>query len=172
VASYFDAFPGVWRHGDWIKVTERGSCVIYGRSDATLNRGGVRVGTAELYRVVEALPEVRESLVVDTGGVGSDGELLLFVVLDEGIELDNELRARISSELRKELSPRHVPDEIIRVGDIPKTLSGKRLEVPVKRILLGAEPDDVASPDALANPDALRAFAELGRRRSKLRAPS
>jgi acetoacetyl-CoA synthetase len=172
VASYFDAFPGVWRHGDWIKVTERGSCVIYGRSDATLNRGGVRVGTAELYRVVEALPEVRESLVVDTGQLGAEGELLLFVVLDEAIEFGDELRARISSELRKELSPRHVPDEIIRVGDIPKTLSGKRLEVPVKRILLGAEPDDVASPDALANPDALRAFAELGRRRSKLRAPS
>jgi acetoacetyl-CoA synthetase len=168
VASYFDAYPGVWRHGDWIKVTERGSCVIYGRSDATLNRGGVRVGTSELYRVVEALPEVRESLVVDTGGLGAEGELLLFVVLDEAIELGDELRSRISGELRTELSPRHVPDEIIQVGDIPKTLSGKRLEVPVKRILLGADPHDVASPDALANPDALRAFAELGRRRSKV----
>jgi acetoacetyl-CoA synthetase len=165
--SYFDVYPGVWRHGDWIKITERGSCVIYGRSDATLNREGVRVGTSELYRVVEALPEIRESLVVDTGELGVDGELVLFVVLDEGRDLDEALRARLRNEIRTQLSPRHVPNEIIPVPDIPKTLSGKRLEVPVKRILLGANAEDVVSPDALANPDALRAFAEFSRERRK-----
>jgi acetoacetyl-CoA synthetase len=165
--SYFDVYPGVWRHGDWIKITERGSCVIYGRSDATLNREGVRVGTSELYRVIEALPEIRESLVVDTGELGVDGELLLFVVLDEGRDLDEALRARLKNEIRTQLSPRHVPNEIIPVPDIPKTLSGKRLEVPVKRILLGANAEDVASPDALANPEALRAFAEFSRERRK-----
>ena len=165
--SYFDVYPGVWRHGDWIKITERGSCVIYGRSDATLNREGVRVGTSELYRVVEALPEIRESLVVDTGELGVDGELVLFVVLDEGRDLDKALRTRLKNEIRTQLSPRHVPNEIIPVPDIPKTLSGKRLEVPVKRILLGANAEDVASPDALANPEALRAFAEFGRERRK-----
>ncbi len=165
--SYFDVYPGVWRHGDWIKITERGSCVIYGRSDATLNREGVRVGTSELYRVVEALPEIRESLVVDTGELGVDGELVLFVVLDEGRDLDEALRARLKNEIRTQLSPRHVPNEIIPVPDIPKTLSGKRLEVPVKRILLGANAEDVASPDALANPEALRAFAEFSRERRK-----
>jgi acetoacetyl-CoA synthetase len=165
--SYFDVYPGVWRHGDWIKITERGSCVIYGRSDATLNRDGVRVGTSELYRVVEALPEIRETLVVDTGELGVDGELLLFVALDEGRDLDEALRARLASEIRTQLSPRHVPNEIISVPDIPKTLSGKRLEVPVKRILLGANAEDVASPDALANPEALRAFAEFSRERRK-----
>jgi acetoacetyl-CoA synthetase len=163
--SYFDVYPGVWRHGDWLKVTDRGSCVIYGRSDATLNRDGVRVGTSELYRVVEAQPEVRESLVVDTGQMGAEGELVLFVALEEGADVD-ELRTRLVREIRTQLSPRHVPDEIIQVADVPKTLSGKRLEVPVKRILLGANPDEVASPDALSNPEALRAFAEIGRRRS------
>jgi acetoacetyl-CoA synthetase len=165
--SYFDVYPGVWRHGDWIKITERGSCVIYGRSDATLNREGVRVGTSELYRVVEALPEILESLVVDTGELGVDGELVLFVVLDDGRDLDEALRARLKNEIRTQLSPRHVPNEIIPVPDIPKTLSGKRLEVPVKRILLGANAEDVASPDALANPEALRAFAEFARERRK-----
>jgi acetoacetyl-CoA synthetase len=160
-ASYFDAFPGVWRHGDWIKVTSRGTCVIYGRSDATLNRGGVRIGTSELYRVVERLPGVRESLVVDTGRLGREGRLLLFVALEEGRDLDEELRSLIATEIRTELSPRHVPDEILPVPDIPKTLNGKRLEVPVKRLFLGERPEDVASPDALADPDAFRAFVEL-----------
>jgi acetoacetyl-CoA synthetase len=141
--------------------------VIYGRSDATLNREGVRVGTSELYRVVDALPEIHESLVVDTGELGVDGELVLFVVLDEGHDLDEALRARLKDEIRTQLSPRHVPNEIIPVPDIPKTLSGKRLEVPVKRILLGENAEDVASPDALANPEALRAFAEFSRERRK-----
>jgi acetoacetyl-CoA synthetase len=159
--SYFSVYPGVWRHGDWIKVTSRGTCVIYGRSDATLNRGGVRVGSSELYRVVDALPQIRESLVVDTGRLGSDGALLLFVVLDDGAELDDALRATIASELRMQLSPRHVPDRILAVPDIPKTLNGKRLEVPVKRLLMGEPLEDVASPGSLADPEVLRAFAEL-----------
>jgi acetoacetyl-CoA synthetase len=160
-ASYFEDYPGVWRHGDWIKVTGRGTCVIYGRSDATLNRGGVRIGTAELYRVVDALPGVVESLVVDTGRLGDDGRLLLFVVLEEGVGLDDALRRTIADRLRDELSPRHVPDRILPVPAIPKTLNGKRLEVPVKRLLLGASPEEVASPGALDDPEAFRAFVEL-----------
>ncbi len=159
--SYFEVYPGLWRHGDWIKITPRGSCVIYGRSDATLNRAGVRIGTSELYRVVEALPEVRESLAVDTGELGREGELILFVALAEGVELDEALRRRISQALRTELSPRHVPDRILAVPSIPTTLNGKRLEVPIKRILLGARPEEVVSPGALADPGSLAPFLEI-----------
>jgi acetoacetyl-CoA synthetase len=158
-AAYFEHFPGVWRHGDWIMFTERGSCVITGRSDATLNRGGVRLGTGEVYSVVEGLDEVMESLVVhieDPGG--GPGELILFVTLAEGAELDDELRKRIATELRGTLSPRHVPDTIEAVPVIPKTLTMKKLELPVKRILLGDPPEKVASRDALADPDSLDAF--------------
>ena len=165
-ASYFETYPGVWRHGDWIRITERGTCIITGRSDATLNRGGVRIGTAELYRVVETLPGVTESLVVDTGEIDREGELLLFVVLDEGRALDEPLRREIEEALRTRLSPRHVPDRIVAVASIPKTLNGKRLEIPVKRLLLGASMEEVASLGALSDPDALRAFAELARERT------
>ncbi|MGZ8593825.1 MAG: acetoacetate--CoA ligase, partial [Actinomycetota bacterium] len=161
--SYFRSFPGVWRHGDWIKVTPRGTCVIYGRSDATLNRGGVRVGTSEFYRLVDGLAGVRESLVIDVGHLGREGELLLFVALEDGVELDDGLRTTISSQIREQLSPRHVPDRILQVPDIPKTLNGKRLEVPVKRLFLGERPEDVASPGALSDPDAFRAFVEIAR---------
>ncbi|MDQ4097646.1 MAG: acetoacetate--CoA ligase [Actinomycetota bacterium] len=154
-ASYFEHFPAVWRHGDWIKITERGSCVISGRSDSTLNRGGVRIGTSELYRVVEALPDVADSLVVDCG------RLLLFVVPTEGAALDDPLRARIAGAVRAELSPRHLPDEIVAIDEVPRTLNGKKLEVPVKRILLGEDPGAVVSPDAMANPASLRVFVEL-----------
>jgi acetoacetyl-CoA synthetase len=161
-AAYFDVFPGVWRHGDWITITERGSCVITGRSDATLNRGGVRLGTAEFYSVVEALPEVVDSVVVHledpTGGAG---DLLLFVVLADGVELDDALRARIARELRTALSPRHVPDEIHQVRAVPRTLSAKKLEVPVKRILTGTPADSAAARGALANPESLHAFEAL-----------
>jgi acetoacetyl-CoA synthetase len=160
-SSYFETYPGVWRHGDWIKITERGSCVITGRSDATLNRGGVRIGSSELYRVVETIPGVLESLVVDTGELGREGELLLFVVLEDGATLTDDLRRTIEDEIRDRLSPRHVPDRIEQVPAIPKTLNGKRLEVPVKRLLLGASLEDVASPGALADPEALKAFADL-----------
>jgi acetoacetyl-CoA synthetase len=161
-SSYFDMFPGIWRQGDWIQFSERGSCVVTGRSDATLNRGGVRLGTGEFYSVVEELPEITDSLVVhledDEGGAG---ELLLFVVLADGAALDDELRERIGRGLRSELSPRHVPDTIRAVSAIPRTLTGKKLETPVKRILLGVAVEAVASRDALLDPTALEAFAVL-----------
>ncbi|HEY1277602.1 MAG TPA: acetoacetate--CoA ligase [Thermoleophilaceae bacterium] len=158
-AAYFDDYPGVWRHGDWILINERGSCVITGRSDATLNRGGVRLGTGEFYAVVEDLDEVLDSLVVHIEDPeGGAGELILFVQLREGIELDAELRARIAATLREALSPRHVPNAVEAVPGIPRTLTGKKLEVPVKRLLLGASPERVASRDSLANPEAIDAF--------------
>jgi acetoacetyl-CoA synthetase len=163
-AAYFDAFPGVWRHGDWITITERGSCVISGRSDATLNRGAVRIGTAEFYAVVEAIPEVADSVVVH---LEDTDELLLFVALRDDSRLDDALEARIRRELRASLSPRHVPDRIVAVPSVPRTLSGKKLEVPVKRILSGTPPDEAASRGSLANPHALDAFAELARERRR-----
>jgi acetoacetyl-CoA synthetase len=169
--AYFSTWPGVWRHGDWLTITERGSCVITGRSDATLKRGGVRIGTAEFYGVVEALPEVADSLVVHLEDeAGGPGELLLFVATRDGRPLDDSLRARIRDELRAELSPRHVPDEIIGVGAVPRTLSGKKLEVPVKRILLGLPAEQAASRDALADPASLEPFVALARRRADARA--
>jgi acetoacetyl-CoA synthetase len=160
--SYFSTYPGVWRHGDWIKITPDGGAVIYGRSDSTLNRGGVRMGSSEFYRVVEHIPEIADSLVVDTGSLSdATGTLYLFVVLAPGITLDNDLRRRIASEVRRELSPRHVPDQILAVSAVPRTLNGKKLEVPVKRLLLGAQASSVASRDTLANPSALDDFARL-----------
>jgi acetoacetyl-CoA synthetase len=162
--SYFSMYPGVWRHGDWLKLTPEGSAVIYGRSDSTLNRGGVRMGTSEFYRVVERIPEIADSLVVDTGSLSdATGKLYLFVVLASGAALDDALKQRLASEVRRELSPRHVPDQILSVPAIPRTMNGKKLEVPVKRLLLGATPDSVASRDTLANPEALDAFAALAR---------
>jgi acetoacetyl-CoA synthetase len=166
-AAYFDEFPGVWRHGDWITFTADGACTISGRSDATLNRGGVRLGTADFYAVVEELDEVADSLVVhldpDEGeGEGSGmGELVVFVVLADGAELTDDLRARIRTALRTELSPRHVPDRIEAAPAVPRTLSGKKLEVPVKRILQGAPASEAASRDSLADPSALDWFADL-----------
>jgi acetoacetyl-CoA synthetase len=161
-AAYFEAFPGAWRHGDWITITERGSCVISGRSDATLNRGAVRIGTAEFYAVVEAIPEVADSVVVH---LEASDELLLFVMLRDGVALDEALEVRIRRELREALSPRHVPDRIVAVPAVPRTLSGKKLEVPVKRILTGTPPDEAASRGSLANPHSLDAFADLARER-------
>ena len=166
-AAYFEDYPGVWRHGDWITFTDDGACTITGRSDATLNRGGVRLGTSDFYAVVESLPEVADSLVVhleddgDPDDVGM-GELLLFVALAPGAELDDDLRTRINTALRSELSPRHVPDRIEAVPAVPRTLSGKKLEVPVKRILTGTPVDDAASRGSLADPTSLDHFAALG----------
>ena len=157
-ASYFDVYPGVWRHGDWIKITERGTAVIYGRSDSTINRGGVRMGTSEIYSAVEGLPEVLDSLVVD-----ADGSMQLFVVLRADADLDDELAGRIRTRLREHCSPRHVPDEIESIAEVPRTLSGKKLEVPVKKILGGADPARAASRDSLANPAALDFFVERSR---------
>ena len=156
--SYFTPYPGVWRHGDWIKILPDGGCVIYGRSDATLNRGGVRMGTSEFYRVVERFGEVADSLVVDTGQLGREGKLILYLVPAEGRALGTDVIRRIRDALRAELSPRHVPDEVHEVPGIPRTLSGKKLEVPVRKILLGTPVEQAADPDALANPEVLRYF--------------
>jgi acetoacetyl-CoA synthetase len=161
-ASYFADYPGVWRHGDWIMILPDGGCIIYGRSDATLNRGGVRMGTSEFYRVVERLPEVADSLVVDTGKLGQEGRLILYVVPADGQDLDDALTVKIRSLLRTELSPRHVPDEVHQVPGIPRTLSGKKLEVPVRKILQGTPVADAADRDALANPEVLSYFATGG----------
>jgi acetoacetyl-CoA synthetase len=159
--SYFDMYPGVWRHGDWIEILPDGGCIIYGRSDATLNRGGVRMGTSEFYRAVEAFAEVGDSLVVDTGRLGAEGRLILFVLPAEGADLDDDLRNRIRAALRAQLSPRHVPDEIHQVPGIPRTLSGKKLEVPVRKILHGTDPERAADLNALADPDVLRYFGRF-----------
>lgn len=158
-ASYFDVYPGVWRHGDWIMILPDGGSVIYGRSDATLNRGGVRMGTSEFYRVVENLPGVLDSLVVDTGQLGDEGRLVLYLVLAPGVTLDDELRGRIRSSLRAALSPRHVPDEMYQVPGVPRTLSGKKLEVPVRKILIGTPVGEAADRDSLANPEVLAYYA-------------
>ena len=161
-SSYFDMFPGVWRQGDWIRFSERGSSVVTGRSDATLNRGGVRLGTSEFYSVIEELPEIVDSLVVhledDEGGAG---ELVLFVVLADGVVLDGELSAGIAGALRSQLSPRHVPDTIRAVPAIPRTLTGKKLEAPVKRMLRGEPAESVASRDSLLDPTALDQFVSI-----------
>jgi len=164
--SYFNMYPDVWRHGDWLKVTERGTCVIYGRSDSTLNRSGVRMGTAEFYRVVEDLPEVLDSLVIDTSKLGNEGELLLFVVLRDGASLSDDLRARIAATIRRTLSPRHVPNDVFAIAEVPRTLNGKKLEVPVKKILNGDDPDKAVSLDALVNPEAMQPFIALAEKRN------
>jgi acetoacetyl-CoA synthetase len=161
--SYFSTFPGVWRHGDWVRVSASGSCVILGRSDSTLNRSGVRMGTSEFYRLVEAFPEVADSLVVDTGQGGHDGRLLLFVVLVDGARMDEHLRDRLRTRIKQHLSPRHAPDDVIQVAVIPRTLTGKKMEIPVKRILGGADPSAVASADAMQDPASLAPFVELAR---------
>jgi acetoacetyl-CoA synthetase len=162
--SYFETFPGVWRHGDWIKIDEDGSCVIYGRSDATIKRFGVRIGTSEIYSVVESMQEIAEGLVVDLEFLGGRSHMPLFVVLKKGIALNGELRARIKSKIREELSPRFIPDEIYSVHEIPKTLNGKKLEVPVRRILLGLSPEKAFNPDSLSNPNSMKFFMRLAKK--------
>jgi acetoacetyl-CoA synthetase len=159
--TYFDRYPGVWRHGDWIQITSRGSAVIYGRSDATINRGGIRMGTSEIYRCVLALPEVVDALVVDLPLEGTAGWMPLFVVLRDETELGDELVRQIKRRIRDDCSPRHAPDRVIQIPQVPRTLSGKVLEVPVKRILMGTPPEQAASRDSLANPDALDLFVDL-----------
>jgi acetoacetyl-CoA synthetase len=163
--SYFDMYPGIWRHGDWVRITPRGGAVIYGRSDSTINRQGVRMGTSEIYRATSSLPDVTDALVVDVPSAGS-GELtmVLFVVLSDGLRLDGALIERIKARVREHCSPRHVPDKVLQIQEVPRTLSGKALEVPIKRILMGAAPREVASVESLANPQALDYFVELARR--------
>jgi acetoacetyl-CoA synthetase len=162
--SYFEMFPGVWRHGDWLELTRRGTAVIYGRSDSTINRGGIRMGTSEIYRAVLGVEEIVDALVVDVPRPGTDGWMPLFVVMREGAELDAELPREIARRVREQCSPRHVPDEVFAIDEVPRTLSGKVLEVPVKRILMGAPVEKVASRDSLANPTALDYFVAMAKR--------
>ena len=163
-ASYFEMFPGVWRHGDWIEITSRGTAVIYGRSDSTINRSGIRMGTSEIYRAVLSLDEIVDALVVDVPRPGTEGWMPLFVVLREGAEVDDALRKEIARRVRERCSPRHVPDEVFVIEEVPRTLSGKVLEVPVKRILMGTPAEQAASRDSLANPAALDYFTEMAAR--------
>jgi acetoacetyl-CoA synthetase len=165
--SYFAMYPGIWRHGDWIRITPRGGAVIYGRSDSTINRQGVRMGTSEIYRAAGAVDEVLDALVIDVprspsgGGALDQLWMVLFVVLRDGVVLDDELKAQIKRRIREDCSPRHVPNEVLQIEQVPRTLSGKVLEVPVKRILMGTPPAEAASVDSLADPRSLDYFVEL-----------
>lgn len=160
-------------HGDWIRFTDRGTCVIYGRSDTTINRFGIRMGTADIYAAVEGLDEIRDSLVVDLEYLGRPSYMPLFVVVADGIELDGVLKRRILERIREQASPRHLPDDIVAVREIPRTLTGKKMELPVRKLLLGARPETVASPDAMANPGSLAAFIDYaaGRKDSRRMGP-
>jgi acetoacetyl-CoA synthetase len=162
--SYFETYPGIWRHGDWIEITERGTAIIYGRSDSTINRGGIRMGTAEIYRAVLDIDEIVDALVIDVPKTGTDGWMPLFVVLREGAEVTPELSKQIARLIRERCSPRHVPDEVFQIAEVPRTLSGKALEVPVKRILMGTDPAKAVSRDSLANPAALDYFVAMAER--------
>ena len=166
--SYFDMYPGVWRHGDWIRITPRGGAIIYGRSDATINRYGIRMGTAELYRAVEASPEVLDSLVVDLEYLGRESYMPLFVVLREGLVLDAALTQRLRSSIREALSARHVPNDIFQVSAVPRTMSGKKMELPVKKLLMGTPADQVFKLDAMANADCVAWFVDFAARRAQV----
>jgi acetoacetyl-CoA synthetase len=161
--SYFDMFAGVWRHGDWIRFTQRRTSVIYGRSDSTINRLGIRMGTAEIYRVVEELPEVRDSLVVDLEYLGRPSFMPLFVVFQPGVELDRALEDKIKEQIRTKASARHVPNVVVQIQEVPRTLTGKKMEVPIRKLLLGASPQKVAAPDAMQNPASLQFFMDYAR---------
>jgi acetoacetyl-CoA synthetase len=166
LSSYFDMYPGVWRHGDWLKIGADGGCVIYGRSDATINRHGLRMGTSELYSAVEALPEVLDSMVVDLEYLGRESYMPLFVVLRPGITLDDALKAKISGAIRQALSPRFVPDAILQVAEVPRTLSGKKQELPIKKLLLGQPLEKVVNRDAMANPGCLDWYVQFAQSRA------
>jgi acetoacetyl-CoA synthetase len=161
LSSYFDMYPRVWRHGDWLKISPHGGCTIYGRSDATINRHGLRMGTSELYSAVEALPEVLDSLVVDLEYLGRPSYMPLFVVLRPGVALDDALKAKIGGAIRTALSPRFVPDAIVQVAEVPRTLSGKKQELPIKKLLLGQPLEKVVNRDAMANPGCLDWYVEF-----------
>jgi acetoacetyl-CoA synthetase len=164
--SYFDTYPGIWRHGDWIEFTEDGGSVIYGRSDATINRRGLRLGSSEIYRAVEGLDTVMDSLVIDLEFLGRDSFMPLFVVLKDGLILDDALRERIRDAIRQAVSARFLPDDIVQIAEVPRTLSGKKLEVPVKKLLLGGDPAKVVNRDSMANPDSFDTFVTYAARRA------
>ena len=162
-ASYFEKYPGVWCHGDWLKIQPDGSCIIYGRSDATINRNGVRMGTSEIYDAVESLPEVLDSMVLDLEYLGRDSKLILFVVLREGVTLGEDVTGRIHQAIRSTLSPRFLPDEIYQAPEIPRTLSGKKQEIPIRKLFLGQDADEVLSKEAMANPHVLDWYVDLAK---------
>jgi acetoacetyl-CoA synthetase len=161
LSSYFDMYPNVWRHGDWLKITPAGGCIIYGRSDATINRHGLRMGTSELYSAVEALPEVLDSMVVDLEYLGRESYMPLFVVLRAGVALDEAMKAKLNNAVKTALSPRFVPNDIFQVPEIPRTLSGKKQELPIKKLLLGQPLEKVVNPDAMANPACLAWYVQF-----------
>ena len=161
ISSYFDMYPNIWRHGDWLKVTPIGGCIIYGRSDATINRHGLRMGTSELYSAIEALPEVLDSMVVDLEYLGKDSYMPLFVVLRTGVALSDAMKAKLNNAIKTALSPRFVPNDIFLVAEIPRTLSGKKQELPIKKLLLGQPLDKVVNRDAMANPGCLDWYVEF-----------
>ena len=165
--SYFDTYPGIWRHGDWIEINDRGGSVIYGRSDATINRKGLRMGSAEIYQAVEGLDEVMDSLVVDLEFLGRESFMPLFVVPAAGVAFDDALKDKINAAIRAGVSARFIPNEIVQIAEVPRTLSGKKLEVPVKKLLLGGDPDKVVNRDSMANPDSFDQFIAYSAARSK-----
>ncbi|GAC1392366.1 MAG: acetoacetate--CoA ligase [Ktedonobacteraceae bacterium] len=167
--SYFEMYPGIWRHGDWIRITPTGSAVIYGRSDSTINRMGIRMGSSEIYRIVEGFPEILDSLIIGVELPGGKYYMPLFVVMRDGVKLDDALKARIKEQLRRNVSPHHVPDEIIEVSDVPRTLSGKKLEVPVKKLFLGMPVEKAISVDAMANPQAIQYFVDFAKEKNFLK---
>jgi acetoacetyl-CoA synthetase len=156
--SYFEMYPNIWRHGDWLEITKRGGAIISGRSDSTLNRGGIRIGTAEIYSAIEKLPEIKDSLIIGLEKEGGDYYLPLFVVLQDGENLNNELIKKISTTLRKQFSPRHVPDEVFQIEEVPYTLSGKKMETPVKKYFRGGDIEKILNKDAMRNPEAFDFF--------------
>ena len=185
LASYFEMYPaglgrkpsggddnadmgGVWRHGDWIKITAEGACVIYGRSDATINRHGLRMGTSEIYSAVEALPEVLDSMVVDLEYLGRESYMPLFVSLRDGVVLDGAMKDKLNNAIKTALSPRFVPNEIFQVAEIPRTLTGKKQELPVKKLLLGQPLEKVVNKDAMANPASLDWFVQFAQQRAQI----
>ncbi|MEJ2735911.1 MAG: acetoacetate--CoA ligase, partial [Anaerolineae bacterium] len=159
-ASYFEMFPGIWRHGDWIKFNQRGGCVIYGRSDSTIKRHGVRMGTSEIYQAVDKIAEIADSLVVDLEALGQESYMPLFVVLREGAVLDDALKKKIRKRIREEISPRHVPNEIFAIAEVPRTLSGKKMEVPIRKVLMGFPLEQAANLDAMRNPESIQPFLD------------
>ena len=167
--SYFEMYPGIWRHGDWIRITPTGSVVIYGRSDSTINRMGIRMGSSEIYRIVEGFPEILDSLIVGVELPGGKYYMPLFVVLRDGVVLDDSLKARIKEQLKRNVSPHHVPDEILQITEVPRTLSGKKLEVPVKKLFLGMPVEKAVSMDAMANPQSIQYFIDLAKNKDILK---
>ncbi len=162
--SYFNVYPGVWRHGDWIKILPTGSAIISGRSDSTINRMGVRMGSSEIYRVVEDFPEILDSLVVGVELTGGGYSMPLFIVLRDQDMLDDMLKAKIRASIRANVSPHHVPDDILAIPEVPRTLNGKKLEVPIKKLLQGQAPEKAFNSDVMSNPGSMQFFIEYAQR--------